>query len=84
MSRIDQHLLSHTRGDVALCAATYVAGFFLRVVGIKLGDFWAVALCTPIAATLMFAASAGVIEAGRVANAYAGTTVDPARWHPNE
>lgn len=70
MTRIDQHLLSHTRGDVAVCAATYVAGFFLLVVGIKLGNVWALALCTPIAAMLMFAATAGVLEAGRVATAY--------------
>lgn len=84
MTRIDQHLLSHTRADVAVCAATYVAGFFLLVVGIKIGDFWALALCTPMAAMLMFAASAGVLEAGRVANTYAGTVLDPSRWQPND
>lgn len=71
MTKIDQHLLSHTRGDVALCAATYIAGFFLLVIGIKLDDLWALSLCTPIAALLMFTASAGLLEAGRVANAYA-------------
>ncbi|BBH17347.1 hypothetical protein Back2_16340 [Nocardioides baekrokdamisoli] len=74
MTKIDQHLLAHTRGDIAVCAAAYIAGFFLLVAGIKLGDIWALALCTPLAAMLMFAASAGLLEAGRVANAYAEKT----------
>ena len=68
MTRIDQHLLHHTRTDIALCAAAYIAGFFLLVVGIKLGDTAALVVCTPLAAMLMFAASAGMLEAGRVAD----------------
>ena len=71
MTKIDQHLLSHTRGDIAACAAAYVFGFFLLVVGIKLGDLWSLVLCTPAAALVMFVASAAVLEAGRVANASA-------------
>jgi hypothetical protein len=68
MTKIDQHLLNHTRGDIAILAAAYVAGFFLLVIGIKLGDSLALALCTPLAGMLMFVSSAGVLEAGRVAN----------------
>ena len=79
MTRIDQHLLSHTRGDVALCAAAYLAGFFLLVLGIRLGDIWALAVCTPTAGMLMLLASAGVLEAGRVATAYAHDLSAPNR-----
>jgi hypothetical protein len=68
MTKIDEHLLNHTRGDIAILAAAYLAGFFLLVIGIKVGDLWALALCTPLAAAFMFAASAGVLEAGRVVN----------------
>ena len=68
MTKIDQHLLAHTRGDIAILAAAYIAGFFLLVIGIKVDDAWALGLCTPLAALLMFAASAGVLEAGRITN----------------
>lgn len=74
MTKIDQHLLAHTRTDVAICAAAYLAGFFLLVAGIKLGDAVALALCTPLAAMAMLAASAGMLEAGRVAGAQRSIT----------